>query len=108
MTPFSQSELANAVYRLVFLRRHSLVEARLATDAFQADCRMAVWSAVQFPSRAWETCDDLARQHGSSLGVRTLGTLHVACALELRADRFWTFDERQARLAEAVGLNTAA
>jgi len=30
----------------------------------------------------------------------------VATALELRADRFWTFDQRQARLAEAEGLAT--
>jgi predicted nucleic acid-binding protein len=40
--------------------------------------------------------------------VRTLDSLHVACALELKAERFWTFDERQARLAEAVGLDTSA
>jgi hypothetical protein len=32
----------------------------------------------------------------------------VACALELRAERFWTFDERQAKLAEAVGLDASA
>jgi predicted nucleic acid-binding protein len=30
----------------------------------------------------------------------------VACALELKAQRFWTFDERQARLAKAVGFDT--
>jgi predicted nucleic acid-binding protein len=69
---------------------------------------MAVWSAVEFPTQAWQTCDDLARRHGPVLGVRTLDSLHVACALELKADRFWTFDERQARLAEAVGLDTKA
>jgi predicted nucleic acid-binding protein len=34
----------------------------------------------------------------------TLDTLHIACALELTAESFWTFDERQARLAKAVGL----
>jgi hypothetical protein len=29
-------------------------------------------------------------------GVRTLDSLqHVACALELKAERFWTFDDRQ-------------
>jgi hypothetical protein len=37
-----------------------------------------------------------------------LESLHVACALELRAERFWAFDERQARLAEAAGLDTNA
>ena len=49
---------------------------------------------------------DLARRHGPTLGIRTLDSLHVACALELKAEKFWTFDERQARLAEAVGLDT--
>lgn len=63
---------------------------------------------VEFPLRAWDTGIDLARRHGPALGVRTLDSLHVACALELKAERFWTFDERQARLAEAVGLNTSA
>jgi predicted nucleic acid-binding protein len=60
------------------------------------------------PERVWETSIDLARRHGPTLGVRTLDSLHVACALELRAERFWTFDEQQAKLAEAVGLDTSA
>ena len=56
----------------------------------------------------WETSIDLARRFGPTLGVRTLDSLHVACALELRAQKFWTFDERQAKLAEAAGLDTTA
>jgi predicted nucleic acid-binding protein len=56
----------------------------------------------------WNASIDLARRYGPTLGVRTLDSLHVACALELRAKRFWTFDERQARLAEAAGLDTSA
>jgi predicted nucleic acid-binding protein len=63
---------------------------------------------VGFPSRAWETSIELARRHGPTLGVRTLDSLHVACALELRAERFWTFDERQMKLADAVGLDTSS
>ena len=38
----------------------------------------------------------LARRHVARLGGRTLDTLHVASALELKAKQFWTFDERQA------------
>ena len=49
----------------------------------------------------------MGRRFGSRLGLRTLDTLHVAMALEMRAQRFWTFDERQKRLARAVGLKTA-
>ena len=50
----------------------------------------------------------MVRRHGPILGVRTLNSLHTAAALELGADKFWTFKERQARLAQAVGLDTGA
>jgi len=56
------------------------------------------------PENAFDVCADLARRYGPKLGIRTLESLHVASALELKADRFWTFDERQAKLAKAVGL----
>jgi len=59
------------------------------------------------PEDAFERCADLARRYGPKFGMRTLDTLHVACALELEAERFWTFDERQAKLAKAVGLKTS-
>jgi predicted nucleic acid-binding protein len=36
--------------------------------------------------------------------LHTLDTLHVAAALELKAQRFWKFDERQGKFAKAVGL----
>jgi len=56
------------------------------------------------PDDVFEVCADLARRYGPRLGVRTLDSLHVACALQLKAERFWTFDERQAKLAKAAGL----
>ncbi len=49
----------------------------------------------------------LARTYVAKLGTRTLDSLHVAAALELKAERFWTFDERQAKLAKAVGLKVS-
>ena len=58
------------------------------------------------PENAFSVCADLARRHGPKLGVRTLDSLHVACALELKAERFWTFDDRQAKLAKSQGLKT--
>ena len=60
-----------------------------------------------FPEMAFELCIQLAQRHGARLGTRTLDTLHVAAALELRAKRFWTFDMRQAKLAEAEGLKSS-
>lgn len=108
ITPFNRTEFANAIHRQVFLRRFMQVEAQRVWDAFERDCIFGLWSPLEFPHPAWERCTSLAKEHGPSLGVRTLDTLHVACALELRAERFWTFDERQARLAEAVGLDTSS
>ena len=105
LTPFNRAEFANAIYQQVFLQRLTLVKAQLAWKDFESDCRQGIWITADFPSRAWETAIDLARRYGPTLGVRTLDSLHVACALELRADKFWTFDERLARLAEAVGLD---
>jgi predicted nucleic acid-binding protein len=51
---------------------------------------------------------ELSRTHTPILGTRTLDVLHVACALELGLRRFLTFDERQQRLARAVGLRLIA
>lgn len=108
ITPFNHAELANAIYQQVFLNRLTSVEAQKVWGEFQRDYLSGLWTPVEFPYRAWETCASLALRFGSTLGVRTLDSLHVACALELRAGRFWTFDDRQARLAEAVGLDTSA
>jgi predicted nucleic acid-binding protein len=62
------------------------------------------WISLPMPEDAFELCADLARRYGPKFGMRTLDTLHVACGLELEAERFWTFDVRQAKLAKAVGL----
>jgi predicted nucleic acid-binding protein len=107
-TPSNQAELANAIYQQVFLKRLTLVEAGKVWGEFQRDYLSGLWNPVEFPHRAWETNIDLVRRYGPTLGVRTFDSLHVACALELKVERFWTFDERQARLAEAVGLDTKA
>jgi len=70
----------------------------------ERDRRSRFWMEVDFPEMAFERCIQLVRQVGSRVPMGTLDTLHVACALELGAERFFTFDERQAKLARAVGL----
>lgn len=86
----------------------TLQEAALAWRDFEEDCIAGIWIPVDLPESLWEASIGLVRQYGPALGVRTLDSLHVACALELKAERFWTFDERQAKLAEAAGLDTSA
>jgi predicted nucleic acid-binding protein len=82
------------------------IKAKELRSLFEQDIKRAPWREVFMPDHAFELCADLAQQYGARIGMRTLDTLHVACALELKAERFWTFDERQAKLAKAAGLRT--
>jgi len=106
LTPLNRAELAHSLYFQVFRQRIRVVEAQLAWEAFESDCSKGILRKVPLPLEIWNLAANLAAKHGPVLGIRTLDSLHVACALEMRADRFWTFDERQAKLAEAVGLDT--
>jgi predicted nucleic acid-binding protein len=65
------------------------------------------WNLEPMPEDAFEVCAELANRYGPELGMKTLDALHVACALELKAERFWTFDERQTKLAKAAGLRAS-
>jgi predicted nucleic acid-binding protein len=106
ITPLNRSEVAHAIHQCAFRGKLSMTDTRRVWIDFERDCTQGVWIPINFPERTWETSIDLARRHGTALGIRTLDSLHVACALELKAEKFWTFDEWQARLAEAVGLDT--
>ena len=108
ITPLNRSEFVHAVFRQVFQGAINLGQANDLIEVFEQDVANGLWISTNFPDEAWPTSVQLARRHGPALGVRTLDTLHVACALELRADRFWTFDDRQIRLAQAAGLDTTA
>lgn len=106
LSMLNQAELANALYRQAFLGKVTASDAQFAWSNFESDLASGVWQLNPIPNSAWDTCTDLARRHGPTLGIRTLDSLHVASAIELGARRFWTFDDRQARLAQAAGLNT--
>lgn len=108
VTPLNRTEFAHALHQYVFRSATTLAESSLVWQDFEDDCSNGVWNEINLPESVWERSIDLARRHGPKLGVRTLDSLHVACALELKARRFWTFDERQAKLAKTVGLNTAS
>jgi predicted nucleic acid-binding protein len=47
----------------------------------------------------------LSAMHSEKLGTRSLDILHVAAAVVLGKQEFLTFDQRQAALAKAAGLD---
>jgi predicted nucleic acid-binding protein len=104
LTPLHRVEWAHAVAQDLFQKEISAGEAQTVSAEFERDRKSRFWLEVSLPELAFERCLQLTLQCGSRLALRTLDTLHVACALELGAQRFWTFDERQAKLARAVGL----
>ena len=107
LTPLHRAEWAHALGQHQFRGTATSEVAQRAYAQFASDEAANLWRDAPLPENAFELCADLARRYGPKLGMRTLDTLHVACALELKADRFWTFDERQAKLAKAAGMKTA-
>ena len=106
LTPLHISECFHAFAQQVYFGKITASVAERLYDQLSRDRAANIWREDPIPERAFERSAELARLYGPRLGVRTLDSLHVACALELHAERFWTFDERQAKLARAEGLKT--
>ena len=105
VTHHGRCEITNAICLAAF--RGELPEAELAdvliefeTDFTDGRLHRAdlLWRA------ALDRAAELSRTLTPKLGTRSSDVLHVACALELKLKHFLTFDERQKKLAAAVGL----
>lgn len=107
LTPLHRAEWTHAIAQHVFQKKMTAAEALKVQRNMEQDRAAGLWIEAEMPELAWESCADLARRHVAKLGIRTLDTLHVATALQLKAERFWTFDDRQTKLAHAVGLKTS-
>jgi predicted nucleic acid-binding protein len=105
-TPLHCAEWTHAIAQQVFHGKITTASADEFYSHLASDRDAGLWVETGIPERAFDVCADLARKYGPRLGTRTLDSLHVACALELKAERFWTFDERQGKLAKATGLKT--
>lgn len=108
LTEFGEVEFNNAVERLLFSgptgAYWSLSEAQAVRERFEQHVNAGVFQFRPVPSEAWQTAIRLSRQYTAKLGTRTLDVLHVAFAMSLQPDVFFTFDKRQWKLAKAAGL----
>jgi predicted nucleic acid-binding protein len=101
------AECTHAISQQVFRGKLSGAAAEQVYRNLERDRNVGIWTETAIPQLAFDACADLARKYGPRLGTRTLDSLHVACALELKVEQFWTFDERQAKLAKETGLRIA-
>jgi hypothetical protein len=104
-TPLVMLELRNAFNRAIQRQRIS-IEQR---DALWQDVEADIASGFLVPTPiASAGLHDKARQlsdrHTPALGTRSLDLLHIAAALNLKAEVFFSFDERQCQAAAREGL----
>ena len=101
---FAELEFVNALSLRLFRRELTTSEVKQVLALFGQDLAAGTFRYAPIPSASFRRARDIARQHTPSLGTRSLDILHVASALALGATQIITFDERQAKLASAVGL----
>lgn len=112
ITWLHRAEFANAVEIHVFLGQqggHIRVtpeQAALAHGLFADDLRAAQVCAVAdiSPDDLIPQVELLAARHTARHGFRTYDLMHVASALLLGCDTFWSFDAKAAHLAALEGL----
>ena len=105
LTDIAKIEIFNAIGLRLFRKELRPAEAKAAYGLFRRDAEAGVVQIVPLPAAAYERAEQIARNYTPVLGTRTLDVLHVAGALALKADAFYTFDQRQAALTTAVGLH---
>jgi predicted nucleic acid-binding protein len=105
---WQELELTNTLRLGIFRARKTGVPARHQVanciKRIREDLRDGILNRVELD---WTSCVHraalLSEQHTESLGMVMLDVWQVACAIELGADTFWTFDEDQEALARATG-----
>ncbi len=107
LTDVGKIEILNAVGLRLFRKELRPPEAMKVHGLFREDIEQGVVQIVPLPAAAYRQAEQIARAHTPLLGTRTLDVLHVAGALVLKADAFYTFDKKQARLAAALGLRVS-
>lgn len=104
LTSLGEMEFTNAVELRVFRKEWTRREARSVHEQFLQHQAAGVFRLEPLESEVWQKALILSRHHSAIFGARTLDLLHVATALLLKPDVFYTFDERQRKVAKAEQL----
>lgn len=104
ITTFAELEVVNALGLRVFRNEVSPHQAQASLNGFEQDLRAGVFQLKPFPDNVFSRARQLSRQTTPWLGTRTADLLHVAAALELGSDWFYSFDRHQRKLARTVKL----
>jgi predicted nucleic acid-binding protein len=107
LTPLGELELMNALELRVFRKEATAAEIKRAESQLREHIESGVFELEAVPATIYERAKHVSQKRTSSIGLRTLDILHVASALLLHVEEFWTFDQRQAKAARIEGLRTS-
>jgi predicted nucleic acid-binding protein len=108
-------EFTNALQRLIFETRQGTQGLRVTSESAmlaeadfikEAEAGLLVRERPLAVEDLESVFDMLARRHTAKHGFRTYDLLHVASALLLGCDTFWSFDAKAKKLAGLEGLKT--
>lgn len=113
VTRLLHQELVNAFQRLVHESNNGSPgyivtggTARAAEASFELEVQQGQQLSIREPDARLldDLYYDLVHRHTAKHGFRTNDVLHVASALILGCDTFWSFDAKAKKLAELEGL----
>jgi predicted nucleic acid-binding protein len=104
LTTFAELEVINALGLRVFRKEVTPAQAQSSLNDFEQDLRAGIFQLKPLPDNVFGRARQLSRQMTPRLGTRTADLLHVAAALELGSDWFYSLDRQQRKLAQAVKL----
>jgi len=109
LTVFHELEFNNAINLKEFRGEIARDKTRLIMARFAEHESKGIYYRPQISwADTFKYAVDLSRKHSRKTGSRALDILHVASALSIKADRFFTFDERQSKLVSLAGIMNIA
>lgn len=101
-------EVRNAFRLAVFRKWITPAQEGRVQALFDSDSRGGFLRPVPFSAdEIFAEAERVSRTHTALSGNRSLDILHVVCACLTELEVFASFDERQRKLAEKVGLRVA-
>lgn len=115
VTGIGRMELTNALELRVFMARNgvpgvhatpemALIEEALILEEFERSEIICAVSLLEADLE--ERFAELSHRHTAKAGFRTYDIIHVASALVLGCDTFWSFDLKAGKLAALEGMRT--
>jgi predicted nucleic acid-binding protein len=104
LTPLLETEIANAFHLRIFRKESNETQIRTSLELFGKDVRAGVFEQKSFTDAIFRHAMQISTRRTAKHGTRTLDLLHVASAVFLQSEKFYTFDKKQAELARSEGL----